>query len=68
MAMGPISTTPGDQVWFMYDSMVPFVLRARSEDTNFRLVGECYLHGFMHGEVLQEEHGWKERVGTVGIA
>ncbi len=68
IGMGPLSTTPGDQVWFMYDALTPFVLQPRPEDANFKLVGECYLHGFMHGEVLREEHGWQERVGTVGIA
>ncbi|XPT04626.1 hypothetical protein M3J09_013702 [Ascochyta lentis] len=54
---------PGDEVWVLAGGRVPFVLRALNEATvpaaqtdtgskSFKLIGECYLHGFMDGEAL----------------
>ena len=54
-------TKPGDEVWVLAGGNVPFVLR-RPEATGamvkthvdvtqgLKMVGECYLHGFMDGE------------------
>lgn len=53
----------GDEVWVLAGGRVPFVLRrldgpggvngeVNKGAQNFRLVGECYLHGFMDGEAL----------------
>jgi hypothetical protein len=45
---------------------VPFALRREAEGrSRYRLIGEVYLHGFMHGEALDTEV--KERVGPVAI-
>jgi hypothetical protein len=51
-------TKPGDEVWVLAGGRVPFVLRSVEDaerSRRRRLVGECYLHGFMDGEA--------ERVG-----
>ncbi|KAJ4991156.1 hypothetical protein SVAN01_03284 [Stagonosporopsis vannaccii] len=56
-------TRPGDEVWVLAGGKVPFVLRRPEaaslfveEPTdviqNLKMVGECYLHGFMDGEAL----------------
>lgn len=45
---------PGDQICFLYDSFVPFILRSGEGAEVCELVSECYLHNFMHGEVLGE--------------
>lgn len=54
---------PGDEVWVLAGGKLPFVLRPFDEATNTageptrmcRLVGECYLDGFVDGEALQRE-------------
>jgi hypothetical protein len=50
----PLSTQAGDQVWILKNAKVPFVLRplSSSGEDLFELVGETYLHDFMHGEML----------------
>jgi hypothetical protein len=35
--------------------------------SEWRLLGETYLHGFMNGEVFRDEYEWKEKVGEVRI-
>ena len=52
---------PGDEVWVLAGGRVPFVLRSMDDageatgrdaegPVRRRLVGECYLHGFVDGE------------------
>ena len=58
----------GDEVWVLAGGKVPFVLRSIvdanevvEDDTSGpryrRLVGECYLHGYMDGEGLRQQDG-----------
>ncbi|KAF1930447.1 uncharacterized protein M421DRAFT_58922 [Didymella exigua CBS 183.55] len=54
---------PGDEVWVLAGGKVPFVLRplvdavdtAEAPVRICKLIGECYLDGFMDGEVLRRE-------------
>ena len=48
LGLAPISAKRGDTVWFFPSSKVPFVLR-RYGSKQFKLIGEAYLHGYMHG-------------------
>ncbi|KAI1384133.1 heterokaryon incompatibility protein-domain-containing protein [Hypoxylon trugodes] len=50
---GPRFSTNGDEVWVLASGSVPFVLRNVNEN-QFQLVGECYVHGIMHGEAVRE--------------
>ena len=50
LGMGPVSVLPGDEVWVLAGARVPFVLR------RCRLLGQCYVHGLMHGEGLPSEN------------
>lgn len=52
--IGPDTTQEGDTVAMLYGGRTPFVLRPR-EDGGWTLVGECYVHGMMGGEALEEE-------------
>ena len=55
VGVGPLSIQPGDQIWVIQDSKFPFILRPveRAEkERAFKVVGECYVHGFMNGEML----------------
>ncbi len=52
--MGPASTMPGDHVVALHGGKTAYVLRKSKKGETFSFVGESYLHGFMHGEGLQD--------------
>ena len=43
---------PGDIVVIFYGCRPPFILRSVS--TGYRLVAECYVHGIMRGEAMEQ--------------
>jgi hypothetical protein len=45
------SVKAGDEMCVLFGSLVPIVLRR--EGRSWRVVGECYVHGIMDGEVLK---------------
>jgi hypothetical protein len=51
MGTGPRSLKKGDEVWILHRGGVPFVLRLQPNG-NYRLVGEAFVYGVMHGEAL----------------
>lgn len=59
---GPLSSAPGDLVFVLAGGHAPFVLRREPETADgakFRLVGDCYVHGWMRGEVLdRDDFAW----------
>jgi hypothetical protein len=61
LGLGPISTKQEDEVWILRGASVPFVLR-RAGERRYTVVGEAYVHGVMHGEVLGEPMGAEEVV------
>ncbi|KAF2174182.1 hypothetical protein M409DRAFT_16452 [Zasmidium cellare ATCC 36951] len=61
LGLGPRSLRPGDQVWLLAGAKVPHVLRLKGNG-RFELVGECYVHGIMHGEAVRGKE--KEFVGV----
>ncbi|KAK4060261.1 uncharacterized protein Triagg1_10811 [Trichoderma aggressivum f. europaeum] len=55
--LGPKKSGPGDRVAVLFGSGVPFVVRkcpSVSGKRAWRIVGECYVHGIMHGEIVQK--------------
>ena len=52
LALIPGSTRIGDRICILFGSTAPFVLRP-IEDKHL-LVGQCYVHGVMKGEVLKD--------------
>lgn len=52
MGLYPRGTQIGDRVCIFSGGHVPFVLRQDDERDSYRLVGECYQHGIMDGEVI----------------
>jgi len=56
MGLCSLGVMPGDQVWVVFGSLVPFVLRPRqgnggqSTHYPYGFVSDCYLQGIMDGE------------------
>ncbi|KAK3349692.1 hypothetical protein B0T25DRAFT_610595 [Lasiosphaeria hispida] len=47
----PGAAITGDQISLVHGGGVPFLLRRDGQ--SYRLIGECYVHGIMHGEALR---------------
>jgi hypothetical protein len=62
MALVPQETEAGDVVMAVYGAQVPFVFRRVQETENYRLVGECYLHGVMTGELKKKKLRFEGKV------
>ncbi|KAF4627179.1 hypothetical protein G7Y89_g10977 [Cudoniella acicularis] len=45
--LGPASTLPGGEIWLLQGVAVLLIMRTHPEKSNI-LIGETYLHGFMH--------------------
>ena len=58
--VGPAAVKVGDRVCVLYGADVPFVLRPGGD--GYKVVGECYAHGLMHGEAVR----WVEQ-GVSGL-
>lgn len=52
IGIGPPSLERGDGVFVLRGGRVPFILR-KVKGNEFRVVGECYVHGVMYGEMLE---------------
>ena len=66
LGLGPNNMEEGDEVWLLTDARTPMILRSVS-GSFFTVVGECYLHGFMHGEMLDDQWGLKENISQIRI-
>lgn len=50
----PHGSVVGDVIGIFQGGTVPFVLR-KSEDGQYQLVDQCYIHGIMDGEALERD-------------
>lgn len=58
LGLGRISLRSGDKVWCLPGAKVPFILHpvpSHARENTFNVVGETYVHGYMHGEVFGED-------------
>lgn len=53
LGIGPYSMRAGDLVVILEGGQTPYILRRRKD--HHILVGECYVHGIMHGEVFGDD-------------
>jgi hypothetical protein len=51
LGIGPATMKEGDVCCVLFGATVPFILRKL--DSQYLLVGECYIHGVMRGEALK---------------
>ncbi|RSL58747.1 hypothetical protein CEP54_007648 [Fusarium duplospermum] len=52
MGLGPRFVQPGDIVAVLFGADIPYILRPVED--HYILVGECYVHGIMDGELMDE--------------
>jgi hypothetical protein len=52
IGLGDITLQGGDLVCVLFGGKMPFVLR--QVEGGYRFIGECYVHGIMLGEALEE--------------
>ncbi|KAE9374405.1 hypothetical protein N431DRAFT_405034 [Stipitochalara longipes BDJ] len=52
VGIGPNTCQPGDKVVVIFGCASPLVLHPLN--SHYQLVGECYVHGIMHGETVQD--------------
>ncbi|KAH8883498.1 hypothetical protein GQ53DRAFT_752968 [Thozetella sp. PMI_491] len=64
MGIGPANATTGDEVYDLMGGDVPFVLRPTSGENEFGLLGDCYVHGVMDGQLWRPnaDGTWLESV------
>ena len=55
IGLGPKSLMGADEVWLLTGSKVPFILRQSLNKSDYYVIGEAYLHGAMHGELMTDE-------------
>ena len=55
IGMAPGRARKGDVVVVLFGCSVPVLLRSLDEEgTSYAFIGECYVHGYMNGEAIQE--------------
>ena len=59
VGLGPPNIQNGDSVVILFGADVPFILR--QEGDHYKLVGDCYVHGIMQGELINllDRNGWR---------
>lgn len=67
LGLGVETVQKGDQVWLLCDAHTPFVMQTTPKPSSFTVVGDCYIHDFMHGEMLDDRWGVKENIGPIKI-
>jgi hypothetical protein len=68
MALGPRSMETRDVVYVPHGSQVPFVLRKKDDVTStYTLIGECYVHGIMEGELFEQAVSGKNEARDIRI-
>ncbi|KAI1868094.1 uncharacterized protein JN550_006582 [Neoarthrinium moseri] len=65
IGLGPPSLNTGDEVWIFDAGKVPFVLRKNGNDGTYKLIGETYVHGIMHGQAMTDT--FRSRFGQVTL-
>lgn len=49
--MFPRASEVGDEIYLLFGRDFPFALRKLDQEHYFQLVGQCYVHGIMEGQL-----------------
>jgi len=65
--MAQKNVQPRDHIFIVSGNSHPVILRPSNKYANtWHAVGECYLHGFMHGEAVQNIAAFAEAARWLG--
>jgi hypothetical protein len=53
VGLAPQGTKVGDEIWIFVGAATPFVIR-RIDGGAYKLIGNCYVHGVMQGELMDD--------------
>lgn len=70
LGAGPNSAHLGDEIWFLYDSRTPWVLRPLgdgSEKSSYKIIGQAWVHGVMNGEFFNDSAKFDGNVQDIVI-
>jgi hypothetical protein len=62
ISMEPCRVQKGDKICVFLGCGIPLILRHRPGTTFYEVIGGCYLHGFMNGEVLIDLDGENSKI------
>ena len=65
LGLVPAAARCGDVVAVLMGCDTPLVLRRR--DGEYEVVGECYVHGIMHGEVIDMVTDGKQKIEEITL-
>lgn len=73
LGLGPSEINNGDRVYIFAGSHVPFIVRQAQDriisggkpEKCFELIGDCYVHGIMDGELMPQRLGQQEAMWFV---
>lgn len=54
MRLGLSRTMAGDEVCILFGTQCSLIIRQTGAKGRYILVGECYVFGIMHGEVMED--------------
>ena len=66
MGLAPAPAKLNDVVALFPGATVPFIIRPTPDGT-YQLIGECYCHGIMNGEALEDETQWKKSLREITL-
>ena len=55
--LGPRILKKGDICSVLFGSEIPFILQPTGEKSSYKLLGEAYVEGVMHGEIVRDWQG-----------
>lgn len=56
LALVPSSSLRHVEIWVLYGCSAPVILR-RIADSEYKLIGVCYVDGIMYGEAVTDSEG-----------
>jgi hypothetical protein len=60
--MAPRRIQKGDQICVLLGYSIPLVLRKSESGSLYEVIGECYLHEYMNGEILKEVESGRVKI------
>jgi hypothetical protein len=64
--VGPAAAEVDDIVALFPGAAVLFIIRPKRDGTH-ELIGECYCHGIMYGEAMENETEWEKSLQEMAL-